>query len=399
MGQRGRNTTRFKFSTLASGPDACNLQGSFEELTCSAENPLALGRLCYGPRLVRARRQTLRLVALAPCAAVLIGIALPAAVTGAPGGQRAASLSAQRTQLERRSHNALLELYSIETRLERARARIALLDEQKVRLERESASTRTSLRLARRAIAATQRTLGDRARALYESGDINDPIAIMLGAESIDDAVTRLESIRQIANQQNLILRQSRQAQTRLLHLKADLARRKAALDGLRGAALESAQSLEAARSAKAGTIHRLTSARALTGRQLAGLSTQATKAATKSLETESQSPPAQPTTTTSGTTPPPSGGSLEKGQQLTVSATCYCLSGSTASGLPVGPGIMASDPSVIPLGTRAYVPGYGNAVAADTGSAVKGLTIDLWVASCKKASAYGRQTLTITIL
>ena len=330
---------------------------------------------------------------------MLIGIALPAAVTGAPGNRRAASLSAQRAQLERRSHSALLELYSIETRLERARARIALLDAEKARLERESASTRTSLRLARRAIAATQRNLGARARARYESGDINDPIAIMLGAQSIDGAVTRLESIRQIANQQNLILRQSREAQTRLLHLKADLARRRADLDRLRGAALANAQSLEAARSAKAGTIHRLTSARALTGRQLANLSTQATKAATKSLKTESQSAPTHTTTTTSDTPAPPSGGSLEKGQNLTVSATCYCLPGNTASGLPVGLGIIATDPAVIPLGTRVYVPGYGNAVAADTGSAVKGLTIDLWVASCKKASAYGRQTLTITIL
>ncbi len=348
---------------------------------------------------MRARRQTLRLVALASCAAVLIGIALPAAVTGAPGDQRAASLSAQRAQLERRSHDALLELYSIETRLERARARVALLDAQKVRLERESASTRTGLRLARRAIAATRRNLGARARALYESGDANDPIAIMLGAESIDDAVTRLESIRQIAAQQSLILRRAREAQTRLLHLKADLARRTAALDRLRSSALTSTRSLEAARSAKAGTIHRLTSARALTSRQLANLSTQATKAAATSLKTESQSSPAPKTSDPPAATSPPSGGALEKGQHLTVSSTCYCLRGTTASGLPVGPGIMASDPSVIPLGTRVYVPGYGNAVAADTGSAVKGLTIDLWVASCAKASAYGRRTLTITIL
>ena len=358
------------------------------------------GRLCYGPRLVRARRQTLRLVALAFCAAVLIGIALPAAVTGAPGGQRAASLSARRAQLGQRSHSALLELYSIETRLERARAQIALLDTRRNQLERESASTLTSLRLAKRVIAATRRTLGARARALYESGEVNDPIAIMLGAESIDGAVTRLENIRQIANQQNVVLRRARTTQSKLLRLKADLAERRAALDRLSATALANARSLEAARSSKAATIHRLTSARVLTSRQLANLSTQATKAATKSLQTESPSAPAPPTTTTeSGTPPPPSGGSLEKGQQLTVSATNYCLKGSTASGLPVGPGIMASDPSVIPLGTRVSVPGYGNAVAADTGSAVTGLTIDLWVASCAKAAAYGRQTLTITIL
>jgi 3D (Asp-Asp-Asp) domain-containing protein/predicted nucleic acid-binding Zn-ribbon protein len=338
-------------------------------------------------------------VALASCAAILIGIALTAAVSGARADRRGAALSAQHAQLDRRSHDALLELYAIETRLERARASVAQLDAEKARLERESASTRTRLRLTRRVIAVTRRTIGARARALYESGDINDPLAIMLGATSIDDAVTQLESIRQIATQQNTILRQARQAQAQLLHLKAELAGRESSLERLRSTALANAHSLEAARSAKAGTIHRLTSARALTGRQLAGLSSQATKAATKSVATESQSTPAQTPTTTSGTAPPPSGGSLQKGQQLTVSATCYCLKGSTASGLPVGPGIIATDPSVIPLGTRVYVPGYGNAVAADTGSAVKGLTIDLWVASCAKASAYGRQTLTIKIL
>jgi peptidoglycan hydrolase CwlO-like protein len=343
---------------------------------------------------VRARRQTLRLVALAFGVTVLIGVALPAAVSGAPGSQ-----SAKRAQLERRSHNALLELYSIETRLERARVRIAQLDAQKARLKRESASTRTSLRLARRAISATQHNLAERARALYESGDTNDPIAIMLGATSIDDAVTRLESVHQIANQQNLILRQSRLAQTKLLLLKADLARRVGELDRLRAAAAASAQSLEAARSVKADTIHRLRSASALTGRQVASLSTQATKAAARSLKTESQSAPASTTTTTSSTTSPSSSGPVTKGQHLTVSATCYCLSGNTAGGLPVGPGIIATDPSVIPLGTRVYIPGYGNGVAADTGSAVQGLTIDLWVADCGKAAAYGRQTLTITIL
>jgi 3D (Asp-Asp-Asp) domain-containing protein len=40
--------------------------------------------------------------------------------------------------------------------------------------------------------------------------------------------------------------------------------------------------------------------------------------------------------------------------------------------------GIVAVDPAIIPLGTRMYIPGYGEAVAADTGGAVKGYIIDL---------------------
>jgi len=51
---------------------------------------------------------------------------------------------------------------------------------------------------------------------------------------------------------------------------------------------------------------------------------------------------------------------------------------GIAATGVPVHRGIVAVDPSVIPLGSRMYVPGYGEAVAADTGWAVVGNIIDL---------------------
>ncbi len=59
--------------------------------------------------------------------------------------------------------------------------------------------------------------------------------------------------------------------------------------------------------------------------------------------------------------------------------ATGYSMPGTTATGLPVGWGVAAVDPSVIPLGTHMTIPGYGDAVAADTGGAVVGATIDLW--------------------
>ncbi|OGO52154.1 MAG: hypothetical protein A2148_09735, partial [Chloroflexi bacterium RBG_16_68_14] len=51
---------------------------------------------------------------------------------------------------------------------------------------------------------------------------------------------------------------------------------------------------------------------------------------------------------------------------------------GITATGVPVARGIVAVDPSVIPLGTRLYIPGYGYAVAADTGGGIRGNMIDL---------------------
>ena len=80
----------------------------------------------------------------------------------------------------------------------------------------------------------------------------------------------------------------------------------------------------------------------------------------------------------------------------MTVYATGYCLRGTTATGLPVGPGIVATDPSVIPLGTRMTIPGYGEGVAADTGGAIVGKRIDVWIADCKQAGLFNR-TVTIT--
>ena len=80
------------------------------------------------------------------------------------------------------------------------------------------------------------------------------------------------------------------------------------------------------------------------------------------------------------------------------VDAVAYHLPGRTASGLPVGVGVIAVDPRVIPLGTRVLVPGYGAAVAADVGSAIKGAIIDLWMPSTAAARAWGRRTVTITV-
>ena len=76
-------------------------------------------------------------------------------------------------------------------------------------------------------------------------------------------------------------------------------------------------------------------------------------------------------------------GGILPFSTKLRVFATSYDKNCSgcnerTASGLPTGFGVVAVDPKVIPLGTKLYIPGYGVAVAGDTGGAIKGAKIDL---------------------
>src|SRR6185312_14121462 len=76
--------------------------------------------------------------------------------------------------------------------------------------------------------------------------------------------------------------------------------------------------------------------------------------------------------------------------------AACAGCSGITAIGRPAGHGIVAVDPSVIPLGTRLFIPGYGLAIAGDTGGAIRGYRIDLGFNSQRDAMLFGRRQVTV---
>jgi len=79
--------------------------------------------------------------------------------------------------------------------------------------------------------------------------------------------------------------------------------------------------------------------------------------------------------------------------------AGCYRCSGITASGVRAGFGVIAVDPRVIPLGTKLFIPGYGRAVAGDTGGAITGNRIDLGMSTNAAAMNYGRHSVTVYVL
>ena len=88
----------------------------------------------------------------------------------------------------------------------------------------------------------------------------------------------------------------------------------------------------------------------------------------------------------------------------MAMEATAYLPTdgdgyGITATGIPATYGVAAVDPSVIPLGSRLYVPGYGEAIAADTGGAINGYRIDLCMESYDQAMAFGRRVITVFVI
>ncbi|WJE15875.1 ubiquitin-like domain-containing protein [Halobacillus sp. ACCC02827] len=83
--------------------------------------------------------------------------------------------------------------------------------------------------------------------------------------------------------------------------------------------------------------------------------------------------------------------------------ANCAGCSGVTATGIDLKENpdrkVVAVDPDVIPLGSRVWVEGYGTAIAGDTGGAIDGKRIDLFVPSKSQAHSYGRKQVTVKIL
>ena len=92
--------------------------------------------------------------------------------------------------------------------------------------------------------------------------------------------------------------------------------------------------------------------------------------------------------------------------KELICSTTAYTSSAGsmTASGRvvernPSGISTVSVDPNIIPFGSSLYIEGYGYAVAADKGSAIKGNEVDVFFNSDGDCNNWGRQTVKVTVL
>lgn len=90
----------------------------------------------------------------------------------------------------------------------------------------------------------------------------------------------------------------------------------------------------------------------------------------------------------------------------IVFQATAYTGGGITKSGIPAAVGYVAVDPDVVPLGTRLYIksltegiPDYGYAIAADTGGAVNGYIVDLYMDDEASCWSFGRRDVMVYIL
>jgi cystine transport system substrate-binding protein len=349
-----------------------------------------------------ARRQARVAVAVLTAVAALLGAAGAYANQNSETTRETLRLRSETDALQAERRGVVLELYSLESELARGQARMGALEERSATVRSRQEAARDHLAVVRADLAAAERRLGERLRLLYVEGE-TDPLEVLLGAESLGDAISTIDSLGRFAQQDRTIIGDVKRGRAELRTALDRLAQESAEVDALLAQAEQAQAALLAKQADRAAYLERLRREERLNEQQLADALAVANAAEQKSQELTSGggggggdggggggggSAPA----------PPAAPAPIGAGRTITVEATGYALQGTTATGVPVGWGVVAVDPSVIPLGTRMTIPGYGEGVAADTGSAVRGRIIDLWFPTTAQALAWGRRTVTITI-
>ena len=319
-------------------------------------------------------------------------------------GSHVSSLQAEQNALAGRLHSASLDLYALDSSLAAAQSKLTRLRAEAAHLRLQQVQLAQQISATQRTLTISQQHLGANLRFMYEQGD-TDPVAVILGAESLNDAVSTLDGLKRVTDQSSQFVAASALARHRLQALRAALSTHRTRIASAVRAAAGTTRTLASARADRLSFISGLRAQQQLKAAQIQQLEAAVQRAEVKSKTLTAAVAASGPVPAVVGDpspAPAPASASASArssgGRTLVVSATGYSLPGHTATGLPVGWGIVAVDPTVIPLGTRMTVPGYGEAVAADVGSGVRGASIDLWFPTVAQAFAWGRRTVTITL-
>ena len=137
---------------------------------------------------------------------MLVLASVSAAGAAGPGD----ALRQQVTSLTARTQSALLDLYAIDTRLHTAQTRLSALKAESVRLRDEQLLLEQQIAATRRTLGISRKALGNNLRMLYKQGDVS-ALAVVLGAQSLDDAVTRLDALSSVADQSRRVVQAATQ--------------------------------------------------------------------------------------------------------------------------------------------------------------------------------------------
>ncbi len=284
--------------------------------------------------------------------------------------------------------NILTDLVTIESSIKLKDKEIKLLNERIDNLNNELIPLKHKAEKANKSFIESQTVLEHRLKNIYKYGQTN-VFEVIFSAKNLNDLVNRISYLNKIAKLDKKILIQNEKKKLELEQIQKELKNKQDELQSTKDYYQDSKDNFLAKKGEKNNFLAKLRQDKSKSQEIIDNLEAQA--AAVQNRMARLQTP------SRGGISGVPTG-------SLRMLATGYCPdcgngNGRTASGLKAGYGIAAVDPAVIPLGTKLSISGYGKAIAADTGGAIKGNRIDLCFNTHAEANAFGKKWVIVTIL
>lgn len=307
------------------------------------------------------------------CALFLaFALTLSAVVGLVPVSMRAPQARAQTAPASSSNTDTMVkDLVTYDSEINGLKTKLTELDSKSASLEARIESVGSKIEARRQRLESKRQALNARVRSIYVNGHTSK-LVMLVSAKGVDDYMNRADMMHKMAQKDSQLITETKAEagalQASMTQLKSD----KKEVERVSADLRTRKDRLEKSRSERASLI----SAAGAKSPQVVAQSTQ--------IETKIKQ-----------INPPVTVNGRPSGKVLQMVATAYSpeepgLDDHTASGMRATRGVVAVDPRVIPLGTRLNVEGYGNCIAGDTGSAIKGNRIDLCFDTLQEMNAYG---------
>ncbi len=314
------------------------------------------------------------------------------------------------------------ELNSFENEVTKNKENMAAIEQDIADIKSEIEKKKEEIVILEDKVHARKDVMEERLVSLQHQDNASLVIELLINSKSIDDFIHRASAVSTIMNADKELLQQQKDDLKKIEDEKAVIDQQEKKLDQqyqtLAAAQVSLEQNLQKRQDMVAAVqekYNKVVNELALAEQEKAAIQAQLAQAQER-IAQERQAVEVKTNQTAEARTnqvaqpasqPAATNTNTNNGKELYVTATAYSheesRTGMTARGYNIKANphmkLIAVDPSVIPLGSRVWVEGYGEAVAGDTGGAIKGHKIDVLMPSGADARNWGRKTVKIVIL
>lgn len=244
----------------------------------------------------------------------------------------------------------------------------------------------------------------NRLKALQNDNNLNLVIKVLIESKSLDDFLQRANAVNALLNADNDILEAQKIDLQQIEEHKQQIDQQQKKLEAEQAVLAQQQTKLNENLQTRQETLSQMQAKYSQIEQQESGMEAQL-KAAQEAIRVE-RAAAAATAAAVQAANPPKVSAPTGNGKEMYVTATAYSPEESGAItklgyNIRENPNmkLIAVDPAVIPLGSRVWVEGYGEAIAGDTGSAIRGHKIDVLVPSRAQAMSWGIRTVKVIVL